>query len=153
MAHSPTGALHHSRSHADLGDKTLIKAKPVTNNNRVLGAPRVCRGRATALRLGMLASERPDSRRSHRRRRLSGQPPCGLPDYARWPRACPRGTGRSVAIGHYCPACTSPKLQPGSKPASAARVRSLLSGMAASCGRSGLSSAGCAELSQHERRW
>jgi len=37
QAPSPT-AMQRSRSHLELGDKTLIKAKPVTISNRVLGA-------------------------------------------------------------------------------------------------------------------
>ena len=36
---SPT-AMHRSRSLHEMGDKTLIKAKPVTVSNRVLGASR-----------------------------------------------------------------------------------------------------------------
>jgi hypothetical protein len=63
MASASPTALQRSRSHHELvGDKTLIKAKPITVSNRVLGAspgPRPPSPRPMFLRLGTDDVSRP----------------------------------------------------------------------------------------------
>ena len=114
-----TSPMKNSRSQLDL-DKTLIKAKPVTSQNRVLGAPRarhaaaarasrpvcsaesVARGSAAPCASHVWAHEAGCPMRSDRRWRLPRQPPGGLPDCARRPCACCASSGAASA-SPQCP--------------------------------------------------
>jgi len=101
-----TSPMKNSRSALDL-DKTLIKAKPVTSQNRVLGAQRARRADAWQACAELAAAaawrgagtpfcrtdEAGSPMRSDRRRRLPRQPPGGLPHRPRRPRACCGASG------------------------------------------------------------